>query len=353
MRNDADRVGGEPVKVALVGLGYWGEKILRNLATLVGPRGVVAADSRVERLERFRDLYPGLTFVTSLDVALEHDDVTAVVVATPVESHAGLARRALEADRHVLVEKPLAASSAEAHELAILGRDRGLTVMVGHTFLFSPRLDAVKAAVETDRVGRLHYVTTSRLNLGLYRRDINVIWDLAPHDFSIIFHVLGQFPELVQTTAQSSVHAGAPDVAFISLTFPSGAIASVTVSWRSPLKVRNAVLVGDKGMILYDDTQPDEPVKIYDRGVVSMESASFGEHQLTYRYGDTVAPHIVATEPLSVELQHFLSCTETRQPCLSDAWFGLEVVRALEAADRSWRAGGVPVPISRVSQRSA
>lgn len=341
------------MRVALVGLGYWGEKILRNLAALVGPRGVVVADLRSDRLAQFADVYPGMSFVTSLDAALENEDVRAVVVATPVETHANLARRALEAGRHVLVEKPLAASSHQARELAILGRNRGLIVMVGHTFLFSPRLQAVKAAVETGQVGRLHYLTTSRLNLGLYRSDINVIWDLAPHDLSIIFHVLEEYPVLVQTTAQSSVMAGAPDVAFISLTFPSGTIASVTVSWRSPLKVRNAVLVGDKGMILFDDTQPDEPVKIYDRGVVSLESASFGEHQLTYRYGDTVAPHIPATEPLWLELQHFIACIEAGEPCLSDAWFGLEVVRVLEAADRSWKAGGAPIPIPEVGQRSA
>jgi len=333
------------MKVALVGLGYWGEKILRNLATLVGPRCVVAVDTRKDRLDRFHDLYPGMTFVTSLEEALDDEDVSAVVVATPVESHAKLARRAIEADRHVLVEKPLAASAAEAQELAALGRDRGLTVMAGHTFLFSPRVHAVKAAVERGQIGRLHYLTTSRLNLGLYRSDINVIWDLAPHDLSIIFHVVDEYPVLVQTTAQSSVRAGTPDVAFISLTFPSGTIASVTVSWRSPLKVRNAVLVGDKGMILYDDTQPDEPVKIYDRGVVSVESADFGEHQLTYRYGDTVAPHVPATEPLYLELQHFLACTEGGKQCLSDGWFGLEVVKVLEAADRSWRLGGLPVAI--------
>ncbi len=333
------------MKVALVGLGYWGEKILRNLATLVGPRRVVGVDIRKDRLDQFRDVYPGMSFVTSFDAALDDEAVRAVVVATPVESHANLARRALAAGRHVLVEKPLAATSADARDVVKLAVEDQLTLMVGHTFLFSPRVEVMTEAIRAGHVGRINYVTTSRLNLGLYRSDINVIWDLAPHDFSIIFHVLEEFPILVQTTAQSSVRAEVPDVAFISMRFPSGGIASVTVSWRAPRKVRSAVIVGERGMIVYDDTQPDEPVKIYDRGIITTESADFGEHQLTYRYGSTVAPHVSPSEPLFLELKHFLSCAESSRSCRSDGRFGLEVVRALEAADRSWRLGGVPVGI--------
>jgi predicted dehydrogenase len=288
-------------------------------------------------------MYPVITRCSSVDEVWKDEEVRSVVIATPVDTHARLARQALERGRHVLVEKPLAASTAEAWEVVELGQDRGLTVMVGHTFLFSPRMEAVCAAIQKGQIGRVHYVTTSRLNLGLYRTDINVIWDLAPHDLSITLQVLDEYPLLVQTTAQCSVRPNVPDVAFISLTFPSGAIASLAVSWRSPRKVRNTVVVGEQGMIVYDDTQPEEPVKIYDRGVVSVESASFGENQLTYRYGDTIAPHVAPTEPLFLELQHFLRCVDQGGPCRSDGWFGLEVVKVLEAADRSWRLGGVPV----------
>ena len=332
------------MKVALIGLGYWGEKILRNLVTLVGPDGLVAVDRRADRQQAVRTMYPGVTCAGSIDTALADDDVQAVVLATPAATHSPLGRQVLRAGRHLLVEKPLATSVADAEEIVQLADERDLRLMVGHTFLFSPRVEALKAAVSDGGVGKVHYATTSRLNLGLYQEDINVIWDLAPHDFSILFHVLQEFPVLVQTMARSS-RRGVPDVAFMHLEFPSGAIASATVSWRAPRKVRNTVVVGDGGMIVYDDTQPDEPIKLYDRGVVGLESASFGEHQLTYRFGDTVSPHVSAVEPLSIQLRHFLSCISEGENCLSDGSFGLEVVKALESADRSWQRGGVPVSV--------
>ena len=333
------------MKVALVGLGYWGEKVLRNLVTLVGPGSLLAIDRRSQCREAAQRLYPGLSCAGSLEAAFEDPDVRAVVLATPAGTHGSLGRQVLQAGRHLLVEKPLATSVSAAEELVKLASERDLRLMVGHTFLFSPRVDALTASLEGGRIGSVHYVTTSRLNLGLYQEDINVIWDLAPHDFSIVFHVLKEFPVLVQTMARSS-QRGVPDVAFIHLAFPSGAIASTTVSWRAPRKVRNTVVVGDEGMIVYDDTQPDEPIKLYDRGVVGLESASFGEHQLTYRFGDTVSPHVSAAEPLSVQLRHFLSNIEQGSDGLSDGGFGLEVVKALECADRSWQLGGVPVSVA-------
>ena len=333
------------MKVALVGLGYWGEKILRNLITLVGPERLLAVDTRAHRHKAVRDVYPGTACVDSLDVALADDEVKAVVLATPAGTHGRLGRQVLEAGRHLLVEKPLATTVADAENLVLLASERNLTLMVGHTFLYSPRVSVVTDKVRAGVVGNVHYVTTSRLNLGLYQDDINVIWDLAPHDFSIIFHVLQEFPVMVQTMARNSRRGGVADVAFMHLAFPSGAIASATVSWRAPRKVRNTVVVGDQGMIVYDDTNPDEPIKLYDRGVAGLESSNFGEHQLTYRFGDTVAPHVSAVEPLSLQLRQFLSCAEDGGACLSDGRFGLEVVKALECADRSWQMGGIPVDI--------
>jgi predicted dehydrogenase len=330
------------MKVALVGLGYWGEKILRNLVTIAGAGGVVAVDTRAERRRAVADVYPGLACLSSMQAALADQEVAAVVVATPPASHHALGREVLQAGRHLMVEKPLATSVAEAEDLVRLAAERDLTLMVGHTFLFSPRVDVLTSAVRNGQIGDVHYITTSRLNLGLYQADINVIWDLAPHDFSILFHVLGEFPVAIQTMARSS-RRGVPDVAFMHLAFPSGTIASATVSWRAPRKVRNTVVVGDQGMIVYDDTQPDEPIKFCDRGVVGLESASFGENQLTYRFGDTISPHVSAVEPLAVQLRHFMSCIDDGTNCLSDGAFGLEVVRALECADRSWQLGGVPV----------
>ncbi len=341
------------MKVALVGLGYWGEKILRNLFSLVGPENLLAIDVRADRRAAIRGSYPGIATAGSIDAALRDDNLQAVVLATPAATHSPLGRRVLKAGRHLLVEKPLATSAADAEALVRLAAERDLRLMVGHTFLFSPRVEVLTDSVRNGRVGSVHYVTTSRLNLGLYQEDINVIWDLAPHDFSILFHVLQEFPVSVQTMARSS-RRGVPDVAFMHLEFPSGVIASATVSWRAPRKVRNTVVVGDEGMIVYDDTQPDEPIKLYDRGVVGLESASFGEHQLTYRFGDTVSPHVSVVEPLAVQLHHFLSCVGSGDDCRSDGTFGLEVVRALESADRSWQQGGVPVTVgARSVKRTA
>lgn len=334
------------MKVALVGVGYWGSKLVRNLASILGPRNVLAIDRRPECGDQLGRSYPGMPFATSIDAALADPDVRAVVIATPLSTHASLAVRALAAGRHVLVEKPFAASEAEAIAVAQLADERGLVAMVGHSFLFSPRVRVVADAVNSGQIGRVGYVVSSRINLGQYRRDANVIWDLAPHDLSIVFHLLHERPITVQTTAQALVTPGVPDVAFMNFAFPSGAIASVTVSWRAPLKVRTTMLVGDRGMIVYDDTQPDEPVKIYDRGVELIDSPNFGENQLTYRFGNTIAPSVSAHEPLQLELEHFLSCVDGEARPRSDAWFGVGVVRALAAADRSWRLGGFPVEVS-------
>jgi predicted dehydrogenase len=341
------------VTVAVVGLGYWGEKILRNLVTVVGSDRLLAVDVRAERRRAVGGQYPGVRWAGSINAALDDDEVEAVVLATPAATHGPLGRQVLRAGRHLMVEKPLATSVAEAETLVQLAAERNLRLMVGHTFLFSPRVDVLSDFVQNGRVGDVHYITTSRLNLGLYQDDINVIWDLAPHDFSIIFHVLGEFPDQVQTMARNSRGGGRPDVAFMQLRFPSGVIASATVSWRAPRKVRSTVVVGDQGMIVYDDTQPDEPIKLYDRGVVGLESASFGENQLTYRFGDTVSPHVSAVEPISVQLRHFLSCIEEGSNCMSDGRFGLEVVKALESADRSWQLGGVPLTVGEHVRRPA
>lgn len=333
------------MKVALVGLGYWGSKLLRNLVTLKGPGAVVAVDSHVDRLVTASAAHPGVHFAASIDAVVADDEVGAVLVATPLESHFELARAALAAGKHVFVEKPLASSSADAVELARMADARRLTLMVGHTFLFSPRVERIAEYLDKGEMGQVHYVLSSRLNLGLHRSDANVIWDLAPHDFSIIFHLLKEMPVLAQTMAHSVVRPGIPDVAFINLTFPSAAIAQVTVSWLAPRKERQTVLVGQHNMTVYDDTNADEPIKVYDKGVVVPESPDFGENQLTYRYGNVVAPHVPAHEPLARELTHFLDCVDGAHPCRSNGWFGVQVVRALEAADQSWRRGGVPVEI--------
>jgi predicted dehydrogenase len=217
--------------------------------------------------------------------------------------------------------------------------------MVGHTFLFSPRVEEVVRVLGRGVLGNVHYATSARLNLGLHQRDVGVIWDLAAHDLSILFHLLGEFPVTVQTNGRAVVDARRLDVAFMNFTFASGVIANVNVSWLSPRKVRNTIVVGDRQMLSYDDLDNDEPVRIYDKGVESREPNNFGEHQMTYRYGDILVPHIPARGPLQREIAFFLESIETGSCDRSSGRFGLRVVEALEAAEESWRRDGNAVPV--------
>jgi predicted dehydrogenase len=296
--------------------------------------------------------YPGLTCRSTLEEALEDPEVRGVVVATPVASHTALAEVALRAGRAVLVEKPLAGSVADARRLAELADDVGQLLMVGHTFLFSPRLDLIRSYIDDGTLGPIHYATLSRFALGPYRSDVNVIWDLAPHDISILCYLLGEFPCSVRTSGRSITRSNSPDVAFMTMQFPSEVVAEVSVSWLAPRKVRNTIIVGDSRMLVYDDMDADEPIKLHDKGFVLPEGDSFGAHQLTYRSGDTVAPYVSAAEPLANQLQHFLQCIGGA-PCRSDGWFGVGVVEVLEAADRSYRQHGASVTIGERLLRSA
>ncbi|MBV8529248.1 MAG: Gfo/Idh/MocA family oxidoreductase [Candidatus Dormibacteraeota bacterium] len=342
-----------PGGVAVVGLGYWGPKLLRNLTALMGDEDVIAIDSDAARLMGARKQYPWVRSYTSLEAALEGETIGAVVIATPAKTHAALARTALEAGCGVLVEKPLASSVAEAREIVNLAASREQVLMVAHTFLFSRRVEWLARFIRNGELGAIHYATSSRLNLGLHRPDVNVIWDLAPHDFSILFHLLSEFPVRLQTSGRSLVKGGGCDVAFINMTFPSGVVSAIDVSWMSPKKIRNTVIVGDSRMAVYDDTDNEAPVQIYDRGIAALDSADFGSNQLTYRYGDTIHPYIAPDEPLSVELSHFLDCIRRGQRSISDGLFGLRVVEALEAAEESRLRGGVPVELQHTVATTA
>ncbi len=333
-------------KFAVVGLGYWGPNLLRNLVANAGGAQVVAVDQSVDRLAETCAHYPTVACASSLEQALDEHDIGGVLIATPVSTHHHLARTALDAGCHVLVEKPLAASTEEAEDLVTSAEAARRTLMVGHTFLFSPRVDLIHELVTHGRLGNIQYVTSARLNLGLHQADVSVIWDLAPHDLSIIFHILGEFPETVRTSGRAVVHTDRPDVAFITLTFPSGVVALVSISWLAPSKARNMVVVGDEQMLVYDDIDNEQPIKLYDKGVIRPEPGNFGEHQLIYRHGDMLAPHVVAQEPLAREVAHFLACAAGVQMCRCDGWFGLGVVRVLEAAERSWNLGGDAVPLA-------
>jgi len=326
--------------VALTGYGYWGPNLLRNYMQLPGATVKTVCDARPEVLSKVHVRYPAVATTTDYTAVLADDEIEAVLIATPISTHYDLAKAALEAGKHVFVEKPMAASVAEARELVDLAAATGLTLMVGHTFVFSPPVRKVKEIIASGELGEVRFITSSRVNLGLHQKDVSVVWDLAPHDLSIFYYWLDEVGESVCVTGRGCVTPEIPDVAFISLRFGSGVIASVDVAWLSPVKLRRTVVVGSRKMLLYDDTDPVEKVKIFDHGVDFKDPQTFGEFQLSYRTGDILAPKLDTAEPLFVEAAHFLECiAEGKQP-ITDGLAGLRVVASLEAAERSLRNGG-------------
>lgn len=328
------------MRVAVVGLGYWGPNIARNLCKLLPSNHVVGCDLVPERLEAARLNTPQIELTDSFEGVLARDDVDAVVLATPVPSHYPMARQALEAGKHVLVEKPLADGIGPAEELTALAASKDLVLMTGHTFLFSPPVVAIKQLIEDDVLGDIHYVQSSRVNLGIHQAESSVIWDLAPHDFSIIFWWLDEYPESISSCARDSLQRNVPDVAFVDLLFGSGRVANAHLSWLAPTKVRRMTVVGSKRMVLYEDTNPQEPVKVFDMGVDLEPHEDFGQYKLTYRTGDVVSPRMEAVEPLQQELAHFLECITNGTEPRGGRDLPVAIVRALAAADASAGRGG-------------
>jgi predicted dehydrogenase len=319
------------IKVGLIGLGYWGPNLARVFQQTPMCEFAACADLDRQKLQKMVRQYPQVrTFDNAKD--LFASDVDAVAIATNISTHYDLARQALLSGKHVFVEKPLTDNSEKALELAALAKKQGLILMAGHTFIYSPPVVRVKNLIDSGALGKLYYISFSRVNLGLYQKDVDVIWDLAVHDVSILLYWMGEVPVEAFSFGRSCVQQSKYDVAFLSFRFPSGAIASIEVSWLSPQKMRRTCLVGSQRMVVYDDTEPSEKIKIYDRGVTLHTPATFGEFQLTYRTGDMVAPSLENTEPLLTEVEHFLHCIETGETPRTDGRFGADVVRAVEMA---------------------
>jgi predicted dehydrogenase len=331
-------------RIAVVGAGYWGPNLVRNFFAQKNCEEVWVCDQSAKRLESARQRFPGLKFTDSYDEVLK-SNVDGVVLATPVGTHYELAKRALERGKHVFVEKPLASSVEHAKDLVARAEAAKRTLMVGHTFLYSPPVLKVRELIDKGELGRIFFITTMRVNLGLHQKDVSVIWDLAPHDFSILFHWLGERPTSVTATGAAFVVPGIHDVAFISAEFPSGAIAHLEVSWLAPSKLRRTAIVGDKKMVVYDDTEANEKVKVFDRGVDFKDPETFGEFQLSYRTGDIWSPKIGQSEPLGLEAADFLQSIEKGGKPKSDGLMGLRVVEALAAAQKSLELGGMPVKL--------
>jgi predicted dehydrogenase len=326
------------MKVALVGAGYWGPNLIRNLLLVPGVQ-LVVCDRDKERLEVAKTRFPQAETVADVDAVLGDPAIQAVVLATPISTHGPLGLRVLSAEKHLFVEKPLAASAAEARTLVEAAEARGLVLMVGHTFEYAPPVLRIKQIIDSGEIGRLFFISMTRVNLGLHQRDASVIWDLAPHDFAILFHWLGESPCRVTAVGRDCVQPGVPDVAFISLNFPSGTVAHVEVAWLAPSKLRRITLVGEKKMLVYDDTENIEKVKIYDQGVDFRDPETFGEFQLSYRTGDIVSPRIPSAEPLRLEMEHFIDCVQSGRRPRTDGQSGLRVVEALDACQRALDRG--------------
>jgi predicted dehydrogenase len=336
----------QTVTVGVVGCGYWGPKLIRNLQSIPGSDLQIVADLRQDRLEHIKGLYPGIKTTTQYAELLD-SPVRAVGIATPVSSHFSMARDALLHDKHVLVEKPLTRRSEEAEELIRLAQERQRVLMVGHTFEYNPAVEYLKSFIAQGGLGKVFYISATRVNLGIFQKDINVIWDLAPHDISILLYILGMKPSQVSARGAAYVQPNIEDVAYVTLNFSDGIMADIRVSWLDPCKIRRLTVVGSKKMVVYDDVEPTERIKIYDKGVDAPPySDTLEQFRLSYRYGDIMTPAIPDQEPLEIECRHFLDCVRYGRAPRSDGKVGLDVVRILESAQRSLRNRGLPETLS-------
>jgi predicted dehydrogenase len=321
------------VRVAIVGLGYWGPNLVRNLHELPEAEVVGICDLHDERLEHVGRLYPGVERTRDFTSLLEDPGVDAVVVATPVSTHFELAAAALEAGKHVLVEKPMAASSEEALALVALADAKGVLLMPGHTFVYSPSVNVVRDLIRSGDLGDVYFVSSSRVNLGIHQPDVSVIWDLGPHEFSILHHWLGESPESASATTRSCVIPGVADVAFVTLRYPSGIVANIELAWLSPSKLRRTTVAGSQKMVVYDDTS-HEPVRVFDAGVEFLEPRDFEQYRLSYRTGNIVSPAVSTVEPLMLELADFCRSIVSGSEPRSSTSLGIDVIRTIELVER-------------------
>ncbi len=338
----------EKVNIAVIGCGYWGPNLIKNFNQITSCNMSMCCDLIESRLERMRKLYPHIRTTKNYMEVLNDPGIDAVAIATPVLTHFDLGRQSLLHGKHVLMEKPLASSSSQCLELIRLSEEQQKVLMVGHTFVYTAAVNKTKEIIESGEIGEILYITSTRVNLGLLQPDINVILDLAPHDISIIIYILGMEPDLVNAQGKSHYQTGIEDVASITLNFPNGTIAFIHNSWLDPNKIRRITIVGSKKMLVYDDVNPQEKIKIYDKGVeVSSCYNTFGEFQFLYRHGDIYSPRLEDYEPLNKEARHFLECIRKNKRPISDGYSGLRVVSVLEAANRSLRDSGKSVPVSK------
>ena len=350
------------IRVALVGLGYWGPNLARNFASVSGAQIHTLCDLRTERLAQFSRQYPEARTTVDYGAVLNTAGIDAVVIATPARTHYELAKAAIQADKHVMVEKPLAMTSAQCRELITRAKENNLTLMVGHVFIYNAAVRKVKDYIQSGELGQIYYIYSQRLNLGRLRQDVNALWNFAPHDLSILCYWLDAEPQRVVARGYSYIQPGIEDVVFMTLDFPGGVGSNVHISWLDPCKVRCMTVVGSNKMVVYDDVRADARIMVYDKGVTKKLNAStspnagdtslgryesFGEFQLLLRAGNVLIPKLDFVEPLKLECEHFVECVRTGNRPMTDGYDGLRVVRALEAAEISMQQDGLMQRVMR------
>lgn len=334
------------VGIGVVGYGYWGPNLVRNFISNPNARLVAIADQDPAKLLASRHLYPSVAVTDSLQNLLDDPAIDAIAIATPVRTHYELALAALKAGKHVLVEKPLAPSADQVRHLMDEADRRGLTLMVDHTFLYTPAVQKIRDLIAKGELGEVYYYDSTRSSLGLFQSDVNVIWDLAVHDISIIQYIMDEAPVAVSATGSCHVTGSPENMAHITLFFESKCVAHVSVNWLSPVKVRQTFIGGNKKMIVYDDLEPTEKIKLYDKGI-TLDAPTEDTHQfrIGYRAGDMWAPNISTKEALQTEIEHFIDCVRTGATPVSNGLSGLRVIEVLEAASRSIADHGKPVSL--------
>ena len=335
------------LSVGVIGCGYWGPNLIRNFRSLPDCRLKSICDVREDRLRHLKSLYAEVETETNMEVLLNDASLNAIVVATSVKYHFPMAKASLLAGKHTLIEKPLAASIEQCEELIAIAKKQGLVLMVGHTFLYSPAIRKIKEIVDRNDIGEIRYISARRLNLGLFQKDINVAWDLAPHDISIILYIMQESPYSINCRGAAHITPGIEDVTSMNLHFANEKSATIQSSWLDPKKVREMTIVGSERMIVYDDVAPQEKIKIFDVHVKRPPHYdTFAEFHYAYHYGDIYSPYIKQDEPLKTECQHFLDCIRNGRTPITSGTKGLEVVRILEASSASIKLNGAPIDLS-------
>ena len=333
------------MKIGVIGYGYWGPNLVRNFAEAGGVEVRWCADQRRDRLALASRRHPSIRTTEDARQIFDDPEVDAVVIATPVATHHPLAMQALERGKHVLVEKPISRNAAEGREMMERAEKKGLVLMVDHTFIYTGAVRKMKEILDSGEIGELQYLDSVRINLGLFQSDVDVLWDLAPHDLAILTHLVPKPPQFVSATGADHTGSGFVDVAYMTVSFEGNFIAHLHANWLSPVKIRHMLIGGSRRMLVYDDMEPSEKVRVYDRGVTVTTEEGIHKTLVDYRTGDMWAPKLDNREALALECQHFLECIRSRTTPQSDARAGLQVVRILEAAQKSLAAGGTPVAV--------